>query len=111
MTAFRRFDPYAILAKADREPQTLAALAGLAEATVEIENDASASVISVSNPANESQNHGGTPAKGANPAKVDRDEAGVLATSTPALEILDQWGEAEEQRAAIIEYDGGIPHT
>jgi hypothetical protein len=71
MTAFRRFDPYAILARADREQQTLAALAG---ATAEIVNEPDGSEISDSNRANDSRNHRGTPAKGANEA------AGALET-------------------------------
>jgi len=117
MAAFRRFDPYAILAKADRERQPLAALAGLAGATAEIENDAEASVISDSNRANESRNHGGIPAKVANPAKVDRGEAGTFASlaalvdPTTEVEIPAQWGEAEEQHVAIIEYDVKIPRA
>ena len=115
MTAFRRFDPYAILAKADREQQPLAALAGLAAATTKIENDTEASVISNSSRANKNRNHGGAPAKVANPAKVD--EAGTfaplaaLADPTTELEISAQWGEAEEERAAIIECDGKSPRA
>jgi hypothetical protein len=114
MTAFRRFDPYAILSKADRERRTLAALAGLAGVTAEIEDDADASVISDSNRADENRNLKDTPAKVAKPAKVDADEAGTLATlarSSPEAENPGRWGEAEEERASIVEHDGKIPRA
>src|SRR6516165_9693522 len=79
MTAFRRFDPYAILARVDRERQTLAPLAGLAGAIVEIENEPDVSVISHRDSADSSPNHYGTAAKVANPAKVDFGQPGALA--------------------------------
>jgi hypothetical protein len=70
--------------------EALAALAGLAGAAPCIENRADAL-------AEENQNRTGITAKIAKPAKV------VEAPAAPA------WSEAEEERVAITEHDGGIP--
>ena len=90
MAAFRRFDPYALLSEDREQPRILAGLAGLAGATSNIENRADAS-------AEENQDWKGTAAKVAKPAKVF--------ASIPA----PSWGEVEQERAAIVEFDGGIP--
>jgi hypothetical protein len=81
MAAFVRFDPYAMLAQ------------------------------------HQNWNRGPTPAKAAKPAKVERREAEALANlATLAAAVSETqnpagWGEAEEERAAIAEHDGGIPRA
>ena len=110
MAAFRRFDPYALLAEVPKQPRTLAGLAGLAGVTPGIANLADA-------PCEGNRDRGGNAAKVAKPAKVGRGEAGTLATlatlAAPALEIENsaRWSEAEEERAAVVEYDGRIPRA
>jgi hypothetical protein len=65
----------------------------------------------------ENRDRGGAPPKVANPAKVKGGEARAFATfatfTAPILETENaaRWGEAEEERAAIVEYDGGIPRA
>src|SRR5215472_11730918 len=102
MPAFRRFNPYAILAMADRERQTLAASAGLADAAVEIENEPEAPVINDPDSADSSPNHDGTPAKVANPAKVDVGQPGALA-NLAALAL-----QGSETETATVEQGGQI---
>jgi hypothetical protein len=92
MAAFRRFDPYAELAEDRNKPRTLASFAGLAGAAPDLENRADAV-------AEGSQDRRGIAAKVANPAKV------VEPIAAPS------WSEAEEERAAIIEYYGRIPRA
>jgi hypothetical protein len=100
MAAFRRFDPYAVLAEDRNRPRTLAALAGLAEeARLKIENHRDPAAIPDSTPADQDQSWRGTAAKVAKPAKV----ADPIAAPS--------WGEAAEERAAIIQHRGGIPCT
>jgi hypothetical protein len=96
MAAFRRFDPYAALPEGRERPQTLAALASLAEAGLKIENRRGPAAIPNSIPVDQDQNRRGTAAKVAKPAKV----ADPIAAPS--------WGEAGEDRAAIIEYDGKV---
>jgi hypothetical protein len=92
MPAFPRFDPYALLTEDRKQPRTLAGLAGLAGAAPGIENCADA-------PAGGNQDRRGIGAKVAKPAKVFE--------PMPA----SSWGEAEEERAAIVEHDGNIPRA
>jgi hypothetical protein len=92
MAAFRRFDPYALLAEDTKQPRPLATLANLAGTMPDIENRAGA-------PPEENQDRRGTPAKVANPAKAVEPMA------------VPKWGEDEEERAAVVEHDGGIPRT
>jgi hypothetical protein len=98
MATFRRFDPYAALAE-DRQPQSLATLAGLAGAAPHLENHTDAPTTPDSTSTNQNQNRRGDAAKAAKPAKVIEPMAAPI------------WGKVEEERAAIIEHDGGIPRT
>jgi hypothetical protein len=93
MAAFRRFDPYAVLGENNRDRATLAGLASLAGARAEIEIPAKAPAIVDPCPTDQNQDRGGAPAKAANLAK-------------PASAL--SWGEAEQERAAIVEYDGNV---
>ena len=99
MAAFRRFDPYAALAEDRERPQTLAALAALAETGLKIENPRNPAAIPNSTSADQDQSRRVGPAKVAKFAKVADPISGP------------SWGEAEDERAAIIENDGGIPHA
>jgi hypothetical protein len=94
MGTFRRFDPYAELAK--YQPQTLATLAVLAGAASDSENREEAPAIPDSISADQNPCRGGPAAKVAKPAKAFEPDAAASS------------GEAEEERAAIIEPDGGI---
>jgi hypothetical protein len=107
MTAFRRFDPYALLAEDQKKPRTLASLADLAGLASGIANLADA-------PFEGNQDRGGNAAKVAKPAKIGGGKAGTLASlAAPALEIENpaRWSEADEERAAIVEHDGKIPRA
>jgi len=97
--AFRRFDPYAMLAEDLKQPQTLATLAALAGAVSGTENREDAPAIPDFIPADQNQSRRGTAAKVAKPAKV------AVPLAVPS------WGEAEEERAAIIEHEGKIPRS
>jgi len=96
MAAFPRFDPYAVLRERRRDQGTLAGLAGLAGAPAPNEISAKASAIADPAPTNENQQRAGGAAKVANAAQP---------ASAP------RWGETEEERAAIIQHDGGIPRA
>jgi hypothetical protein len=96
MAAFRRFDPYAVLGENNQGRATLAGLASLAGAPAEIEIPARAPAIVDPCPTEENQERRGAPAKGANLAKP---------VSAPS------WGEAEEERAAVVEHDARIPRA
>jgi len=96
MGTFRRFDPYAALAK--YQPKTLATLAGLAGAASDTENREDGAIPNPI-PADQNQSRRGTAAKVAKPAKAFEPDA------------APSWGEAEKERAAIIEHDGGIPRA
>ena len=93
MTAFPRFDPYAVLGE---NQGALAGLAGLAGAPASSEISAKTSAIAAPAPTNENQDRAGGAAKFANAAKP---------ASAPS------WSETEEERAAIVEHDGGIPRA
>ncbi len=104
MAAFRRFDPYAVLAEDPTQPPTLAGLADLAEAPVQAENPGESGT-------GESWDRGDTHAKAANPAKpAEIHGTGAEQTAVLPLAVAaPSWGDAEEERVAIVEYDGGIP--
>jgi hypothetical protein len=123
MAAFARFDPLAFLEREKRttannglaqtpngsplpanNPRTLAGLATLAAAPSKNENQ------DFGRPHAKSEHHHhkkiqkcqSAPAKAAKVAKVD-----------PITVAIDEaaWGEAQEERAAIVEYDGGAPRV
>jgi hypothetical protein len=99
MAAFRRFDPYAVLAEGRERPQALAALAALAGAGLRIEDRRDPAAIPDTTSADQDQNMRVGSAKVAKLAKV------------PEPIPAPSWGEAEDERAAIIEHDGGIPRA
>jgi hypothetical protein len=78
VAAFRRFDPYAALAR--YQPQTLAALAGLAGAVPDTGNREDAPTIPDFMPADQNQSRRDTAAKAAKPAKAEGGEPETLAT-------------------------------
>jgi hypothetical protein len=111
MAVFRRFDPYAALGEDDPHRQTLAALASLAGVATEIEHPAKPAPIGNGIFADENRDHGGSPAKVANPAKADGAERATLAASTPETENPARWSDTAEGRAVIVEHDGCIPRA
>jgi hypothetical protein len=126
MTAFKKFDPHAFLERERLAPDStvaLAALATLAGQPLENEIRGTASKVllqcdtgavtansieiqrddqTLFHGLGKNQNLTPTPAKVAKAAKVE--PSVVAPDDTP-------WGETEEERAAIIQYDGGATRT
>jgi hypothetical protein len=123
MAGFAKFDPHAFLIGEQQaaanagltrttkdashpasNPKTLATLAALAASSLQYENQdvEQSSATSGSQPNGENRESEPAPAKVAKVAKVEPS----IAAEDDAL-----WGEREEERAAIAEYDGGAPRV
>ena len=104
MAGFAKFDPLAFLEKERRtaanKPRTLAALATLAASPPQIENQG----VGYSDTSADPQHHAKNQKGGLPPAKA----AKVAKVESPVVTIkVAPWDDAEEERAAIVEYDGG----
>ncbi len=140
MPALRIFDPYVFLANESRtaiadkaakpvapEDETLATLAALAggHPITPISTPDAALVSPQTNPIDiidvfadkgaspENEVSTPTPAKVAKVAKVKAggDDAAALAALSPEIEIPAVWADSQEERAAIAQYDGGVPRA
>ena len=108
MAGFAKFDPRAFLERemrtAANKPTALAALATLAASPPQIENQG----VGYSDTPADPHHHGKNQKCGLPPAKAAK--AAKVVSPVAAIEGA-AWGDAEEERAAISEYDGGVPRS
>jgi hypothetical protein len=100
MAAFRRFDPYAALA--EDQPQTLAALAGLAATAPDTENHENAPAIPDFILGDQNQSRRDTAAKAAKPAKAEGGEPGTLAILATLAGPTPNFENPEDKRATVL---------
>lgn len=108
MAGFAKFDPQAFLEKERRtaasKPKALAGLATLAVSPLHIENQD----VGYSDTSADPQYHAKNQKGGLPPAKA----AKIAKVESPVVTIkVAPWDDAEEERAAIVEYDGGAPRV